>query len=592
MHDSRIEQIDLRVDGRELLSHWYDALSDLRVEQSIQVPGTFTLRFEDADFALIDSKTFDFGSSVTMAVGYDRPHHLMTGEVTSIGVDPNADGIHELVVTGFAEGHRLGRGVRVETYVNQKISGVVSAIAGQHKLSTSGVKSTPGVEEHLIQSESDYAFLHRLARMAGFVWWVTDGVLHFQAPDKGTRGPDLRWGEELTRFKARFSSAESSRNVEVRGWDADGARAVVGTSRGTGSLESGATAALATRLASKGPHHNRDRFNGSVGVLDLDEARAVADGIARRARSTLAQARGEATGDPQIYAGANVKLSGLGNELTGQYLVTSAQHIVGGGRRYTTRFQCGGEEGSAIPDILGGAARNGHTWPTTQVVVGIVSNLSDPDKLGRVKVKLPTLGDDVESHWARLVTAGAGKERGFQVRPEIDDEVLLAFEHGDIRRPFIIGGLWSKKSPPPNTSDLAANQVSSRVWKTRNGHRVELIDEDGQSGRMIIALGDERAELCLGTDKVALTAVPNIEIHTDGDLSIEAKGALKLTGKSVTIETKPAPGKVAVKAGTFEVDAKQKASIKAAQVEVNAQATMKLRASGIAEVKGALVKLN
>ena len=83
------------------------------------------------------------------------------------------------------------------------------------------------------------------------------------------------------------------------------------------------------------------------------------------------------------------------------------------------------------------------------VVVGVVTNNQDPEELGRVKVKFPWLSDADESDWARIATPMAGNEKGIYFLPEVDDEVLVVFEHGDLRFPYIIGALWNGQAPPP-----------------------------------------------------------------------------------------------------------------------------------------------
>lgn len=86
------------------------------------------------------------------------------------------------------------------------------------------------------------------------------------------------------------------------------------------------------------------------------------------------------------------------------------------------------------------------------VAVAVVTNNDDPDKLGRVKVKFPWLSDNNESFWARILTPLAGKGRGFYHLPEPDDEVLVAFEFGDINKPMIIGALWTGDNIPQDTN--------------------------------------------------------------------------------------------------------------------------------------------
>jgi uncharacterized protein involved in type VI secretion and phage assembly len=84
------------------------------------------------------------------------------------------------------------------------------------------------------------------------------------------------------------------------------------------------------------------------------------------------------------------------------------------------------------------------------IVIGIVADLDDPEKIGRVRVKFPHLANQM-SQWARLASPMGGKQRGFFMRPEVDDEVLVVFEQGDPRRPNVIGGFWSTADPPPVT---------------------------------------------------------------------------------------------------------------------------------------------
>ena len=82
------------------------------------------------------------------------------------------------------------------------------------------------------------------------------------------------------------------------------------------------------------------------------------------------------------------------------------------------------------------------------IVIGVVADLDDPERLGRVRVKLPHLNDEV-SDWSRQATPMGGRDRGLFFRPEVGDEVLVAFEHGDPDRPVVIGSVWNADRRPP-----------------------------------------------------------------------------------------------------------------------------------------------
>ncbi|MHC5832550.1 MAG: phage baseplate assembly protein V, partial [Nostoc sp.] len=96
--------------------------------------------------------------------------------------------------------------------------------------------------------------------------------------------------------------------------------------------------------------------------------------------------------------------------------------------------------------------------PGQTFLVGIVTNNKDPKGLGRVKVQFPTLTEEHTSNWARVVAPGAGNNRGFDCLPEIRDEVLVGFEHGDIHRPYIIGGVWNGEDASPENVNDAIEQ--------------------------------------------------------------------------------------------------------------------------------------
>jgi uncharacterized protein involved in type VI secretion and phage assembly len=110
------------------------------------------------------------------------------------------------------------------------------------------------------------------------------------------------------------------------------------------------------------------------------------------------------------------------------------------------------------------------------VVVGLVSDVTDPDGLARVKVKFPWLDDETESSPAPIAAFMAGDKRGAYFMPEVGDEVLVAFEHGDPSYPYIIGFLWNGASRPPDTN------VNRRMFRSVNGHQIEFYDAKEQDG--------------------------------------------------------------------------------------------------------------
>lgn len=193
------------------------------------------------------------------------------------------------------------------------------------------------------------------------------------------------------------------------------------------------------------------------------------------------------------------------------------------------------------------------------VVIGIVTNNKDPEGLGRIRVKFPWLSDENESNWARIASLMAGKERGIFILPEIDDEVLVVFEHGDINRPYVIGSLWNGKDAPPETNSDGKNNI--RMIKSRSGHVIRIDDTDG----------NEKIEIVDKTEKNMIkidTKDNKISIMSDKDIVMSAPN-----------------GKITIDAMDIEI----RSSI---ATKIEASAGMDLKASGNMNVKGATINLN
>lgn len=181
------------------------------------------------------------------------------------------------------------------------------------------------------------------------------------------------------------------------------------------------------------------------------------------------------------------------------------------------------------------------------VTVGVVTNNQDPEGRGRVKLRLPWLSDSDESNWARVMTPMAGKDRGLYLLPEVDDEVLVMFEHGRVDHPFVLGALWNGEDTPPATNADGTNSL--RVLKSRSGHTITLDDTEG---RETITIADKT-----GKNRIELDAQKNgVRIASGGDLSIEAEG---------TITLKSSGGDLAIACGGLAIDARKAYALKAGQ---------------------------
>lgn len=193
------------------------------------------------------------------------------------------------------------------------------------------------------------------------------------------------------------------------------------------------------------------------------------------------------------------------------------------------------------------------------VAIAVVTNNQDPENMGRVKVKYPWRNNEDESYWARMITFMAGNERGGYFLPEVEDEVLVAFENGDIDHPVILGALWSgKMKPPENNSDGKNNR---RLIKSRSGHLVILDDTDGSEKIEII---DKTGNNLLRVD----TASNTIEISSNKDIKLNASQG-KISLECMELEMKSTVAAKLESSGAMDLKAGANATLKGAIVMIN-----------------------
>ncbi len=589
---------DIKVDGSPAPASDVDEIVELRVSQAISVPSQLTIRFSDPDFALVDGNRYVVGA--TIAVTFPSPQGTMTpvfaGEIVSISAEQMADRYDgcELVITALDRSHRLSHTTQVRTFQKQKYSDVVQTIAREHGLRAQ-VEDTTIKFDYLIQTTTNYAFLDEITFRTGFEWRVNDETLIFK-PRSSTTPIELVYGDDLRRVKARFTATSETTDVTVRSWDPLSKKTVVGTStlsnvRGQGM--NGGTSGLGDTGRTKAKSFAGTLGSSSLIAVSSDEATQISSALGGRLATADLDVRCECIGDPRIKAGATVKLTGAGTRISGTYYVTAVEHHFGRGGDLVTTFSTAAPESSSLVELLGGGSQRVAPFGKFGLTIGIVTNNKDPDGVGRVRVKFPALSDSEESWWARVVTPGAGSSAGLMFMPQIDDEVLVGFEHGDLRRPFVLGGVWGAKAKPPTAAEtfLAQNKVVEWGLKTAAGATLAFRGGDAPKDKHFkVALPDGTTQY-MGSDKTEIVAInKSIELKSgNASILITDKGDIQLTGMNVKIDAKQA-----ITIDGLTIAAKGKTSLKAeggASIELKGGASATLEASGITQIKGSLVKI-
>lgn len=591
----------VKVSGSDLTPAWYRDLRSIRIERSLGVIGRATLRFSDDAYEHSGSSQFVLGKRVTISLGDEpgprtgksRSGQLFTGDVTGVSIEQPRHGQSDLVVIVDDPTYKLTLGTAVKTYLKMTYTDVVTKVVSAAGLSPDVQSVGSPVHDYLLRAGSAMSFINSVAERIGYVWWFDDGKFTFKPSGTSVGEVRVTLGADLTEFAVRASGLRPSA-VKVSGWDSANQQTLVGDADTSASWDGTQPKILASFLKPQtalgaAPTVTPDPTPGSSA-----EAADAATAVFRDAFAASVVARGRCYAHADIKPGTKIYVEGAGPAV-GNYLVTEVQHD------YTedgffTRFVAGPNRPTGFVDTLARPAPDPGLH-ATGLVMATVTNNKDPDNLGRVKVRYNDIGDQVESTWARVVTSSGGKDRGVVFMPEVNDEVLLGFEHGDIRRPIVLGSLFSKKNALPEATKLFDTKglVDYRRITSRKGHVIELADAQAATAQHILlhlGSGKEAHKLRLGADSATFEVPDGIPLTIK---SGKAKFELSKTG-DVTIEgtniTIKATGSLKLQGAQGDIKSQGPLNIQGAMLAVKASGVGSVEASGPLNLKGAMVAIN
>ncbi len=555
---------------------------ELRVETTTALPDVCTIRFTEmspdgtGELAVIDDARFKLGAPLSVklarAIG-GQLAAVFDGEITTVeaelGASRSGDAVLELTVVGHDRSHRMHRRTTTRTFRQMTVTDIARKMAGEHGLTVGALANIGGGAPEVRHQvgETDWAFLARLVANHGGELDITGGALQIVDPETTARPvAELIFGENLERFRPRMSSVGQVEKVTVHGWDPTRKKEIVQTA----TLKASTTVQNASV---DGDVSGATVHIPTAPVSTDDEVKAQAQAAASHIGHERVQATAVAAGDPRLLAGAHVAISGVGTRFAGTHRIVSAVHSYGV-RGYATHLTLGAG-GRPLAEAVAGARRQ-HAF-ADHLAIGIVTANDDPDKLGRVKIKYPTLGGEVESGWARLVLGAAGKERGVVALPEVNDEVVVGFEHGDVRRPFVLGALFNGVDTPGTELVKPASSLAARFPR----------DLDVATKKKAVVAADEGVSVTSAKGPFEVAAGTELKLAasaggTPSALSIETTGQIRMNGKQgVEIEA-TGPLKITSKA-PVTVESTAALQLKGAVVQV--------QASGVLQLSGATVML-
>jgi phage protein D len=583
---------EVTIGGNPLSDAVEKLLEEVVVEHHLHQPDMFELRFRDLNRQVLSQAGLQIATEVKIAgyaPGSQSAETLIVGEVTAIEGEYTQHASHT-IARGYDKSHRLHRGRRTETYQNVTDSDLARTVANRAGLDLGTIDSTSGTHEHVSQANlSDWEFLKARAREIGYEMAMVEGKFTFRKPvassgapgsgDYNSQNPlQLVLGQDLLEFYPRITSAEQVGSVTVNAWDPKQKQVVTGT----------AQAATSSSAVSATPSSLAGQFGSpSYALVDRPvatqaEVDAAAKAIAERIGSAATEAEGVCRGIPGLKAGTAVNIAEVPQDFAGKYIISNARHVFDNGG-YRTHFTISGRHDRSLLGLVSMGAANGSAsaggTPIYGLVIGQVTDNNDPDQLGRVKVKFPWLAASYESFWARVAQLGAGPDSGAVFLPENNDEVLVAFEFGDVRRPYVIGSLWNGNDKPNLGSGLFDNgKLKRRGIVSRKGHKFVLFDDPSKSGIALIS-SDNNFKISLNETNTEI----HIEAGSGGKVTIESQGDMTLKSQGKISVQSQQDLELSSQTGVT-VQGQTQLQLKAAQVQMEGQATT--------TIKGGMVQIN
>jgi len=534
MQQYYVPDFEVKIQGLTLEADVKNAVTDLTYDNNLEQADMFRLTLNNADLRFTDSPLLYVGKDVEIYMGYvDELKAMMLGEIVSIQPSFPSGGAPTISITGYDKSHRMRHnnpGRFTFNYLNDSM--IAAQIAAENLLIPVVDPAPMTPDEATPQTGSDWSLLKELADRNFFQVYVHWDKLYFKFPRLQTEKIVLEWGKNLSSFSPRLSTSGQAGIQVIRGYDYKLAQTVVSilpaVSLGTDldDLTEKLGDDFIDQLVQLGRNVIRDKP-----VENFLDATVLAKSILQQLLQGLYEGSGTCIGIPKLRAGDMVEITGIGKRFSGNYTLNKVTHTINKSG-YQTQFEVTQKYSSSLLQSLRNKISESPS-PNKRdkvygVVIGFVENNVDPEGLGRVQLSFPHLSDVNVSKFARVVTPMAGSNRGVYFLPDIGDEVLVAFDHGDVSKPIVIGSLWNGKSRPPELNSDGLN--AKRLIKTKSGHTITLDDTSGTEQITFKDMGGSTIKF-QSDGKLHIEAKNNLELKAAGDINIEAANVnVKVTG--------------------------------------------------------------
>jgi phage protein D/phage baseplate assembly protein gpV len=496
-----VPQFSVQLNGTPLTRETRNTVSSVHVQQRLSQPSVCELTFA-GEGPSVDSLN---GASLTVLLGEDQ-NQLFSGQITAVQVEQTASREQLIRARAYDALHHLRKRQPVRSFAQASVVEIARELVSDLGLSVECQENVPAYDVLNQHRQTDLQFLTSLAQRCGLYLVVQGDVLRLITLEGFGDDLPLAIGESLLEARFELNGDPACRSVRTLAWDPSRMTSHVGyatTARVGRAVLAEASPSLFSAPGEITLTHKSGTDDSQAAAL------AQAELDARFGREVVFFAT--ADGDTRLRSGARVSIKGVSSGFAGTYVITEANHRIDRRGGYLTEI-------SSNPPVPV------HPASSTTTAFGTVSNIQDPDGLGRVRVSLPSV-DDLETHWMQVLFPGAGKGKGFITQPDIGDRVLVIFPDSEMTHGVVLGGVYGSEKPFDDGIEGGAVR------------RYSLVTPGGQK----VVLDDAQQKIRLETKDGSFVelAPKKVHLHSVVDLEIEAPGrTIVITAKKVDFRTR------------------------------------------------------
>ena len=450
---------------------------------------------------------------------------IFVGVVTNVQLHREGSDFGCIIVSGYSATYRMETAHSCFSWNDRTIGDVVKKLCEQAKVQLELNPAFKETKDFICQyEESDFDFIRRLAHQYQ-EWMYFDGTkLIFGKPRKLADPIRLEYGTTLSSLDIGLQTLARSEQVFSyhSGADREMQRMTPDLAYGHDKLAGEAFRASLGMFSKPARQHALPRISNETELVNYMGRKQAAETAETHYITAESQVPTLRVGSViSLYSSFLERVGNLSEESLGNFIIIEITHEVSQGSYYKNRFK-------AIPATIKAMPSPKVRMPLAETQMATVLSNADPEGKGRVRVRMNWQTDGMQTGWVRVMTPDGGSSsdvksnRGFVFIPEVGDQVLLGFRHGDPARPYVMGSLFNG-----TTGGGGGQGNNCKSLTSRTGSTLKLDDSTGN-----VLLADKTGQNLIsfdGNNTVTVSAVTNI--HLDN-----GKASIKIEGDTITIK--------------------------------------------------------